>query len=69
VTHQPNNVSAAGVQCQECGMSCEPNEHHPLAACLIYKQTHNSDSVCTNFAAVAEHALATASGLAEIEHD
>ncbi|WP_321946535.1 hypothetical protein [Paraburkholderia sp. J10-1] len=44
--------------CAECGMHCEAGEYHPFAACLMFKQTRNAESVRANLKAVAEHAVA-----------
>lgn len=32
-------------RCAECGMPCKADEYHPYAACLMFKQYHDS-AVC-----------------------
>ena len=38
--------------CAECGMGCNAGEYHPYAACLMFKQCRNSETVRANLAAV-----------------
>lgn len=33
------------IECGECGMPCFPAEYHPYAACLMFKQCHNAETV------------------------
>ncbi len=42
--------------CGECGMPCEVDEYHPFAACLMFKQGHNSETVRANLKAVEDAA-------------
>ena len=35
-------------KCSECGMSCLWGDYHPYAACLMFKQCHNSETVLAN---------------------
>lgn len=41
--------------CDDCGMTCEPNEFHPYAACLMFKACHNSKTVRANLDFVREY--------------
>ena len=41
--------------CTQCGMVCEPNEYHPYAACMMYRDCHDSETVRANLNAVVEH--------------
>ena len=34
--------------CAECGMGCNAGEYHPYAACLMFKQCRNSETVRAN---------------------
>lgn len=45
-------TDARCARCAECGMSCNADEYHPYAACLMFKQCHNSETVRTNLEAV-----------------
>lgn len=45
-------------RCTQCNMQCEPGEYHPYAACLMYMQCVNSETVRANLAAVVEHGRA-----------
>lgn len=40
--------------CAECGMPCETREFHPLAACLMFKQTKDARLVRSNLEFVLE---------------
>ena len=44
--------------CQECGMSVEPGQYHPLAACLMFKQSGRSTTAEANLQAVREFGAA-----------
>lgn len=37
-----------GMRCAECGMPCLWGDYHPYAACLMFKQCHNSETVLAN---------------------
>ena len=39
--------------CAECGMACYQNEHHPYAACLMFKGCHDSETVRANLSALS----------------
>jgi hypothetical protein len=43
--------------CSACGMPCRVPEYHPYAACLMFKQTHNSATVFSNLKAVVEYGM------------
>ena len=45
-------TDAGCARCAECGMRCNADEYHPYAACLMFKQCHNSETVRTNLEAV-----------------
>ena len=48
-------MSEAGwTVCIECGMMCEAVEYHPYAACLMFKQCLNSETVRANLQAVRD---------------
>ena len=40
--------------CAECGMGCNAGEYHPYAACLMFKQCRNSETVRANLQAVRD---------------
>ena len=40
--------------CAECGMGCNAGEYHPYAACLMFKQCRNSETVRANLQAVRQ---------------
>lgn len=42
--------------CRECQMPGEPGAYHPYAACLMFKQCRNSETVHANLQAVLQHA-------------
>lgn len=54
-----NEALRKAVECQCCGMPCDPSEYHPYAACLMFKACHNAQAVWSNLQAVQEAALAT----------
>lgn len=57
-------MSEAGwTDCHDCGMSCEAAEYHPFAACLMFKQCRNSETVRANLQSV--HAAGRVAGLRE----
>lgn len=41
--------------CAECGMGCNAGEYHPYAACLMFMECRNSETVRANLQAVREH--------------
>ena len=41
-------TEAGWTVCIECGMVCEAVEYHPYAACLMFKQCLNSETVRAN---------------------
>ena len=45
-------TDAGWTRCAECGMSCNADEYHPYAACLMFTQCHNSETVRINLEAV-----------------
>ena len=47
-------TEAGWTVCIECGMVCEAVEYHPYAACLMFKQCHNSETVRANLQAVRD---------------
>lgn len=46
--------------CAECGMTVEPNEYHPYAACLMFKACYSAEVVRANLNAVLEYGQQTA---------
>ena len=47
-------TEAGWTVCIECGMMCEAVEYHPYAACLMFKQCLNSETVRANLQAVRD---------------
>ena len=47
-------TEAGWTVCIECGMVCEAVEYHPYAACLMFKQCLNSETVRANLQAVRD---------------
>ena len=47
-------TEAVWTVCIECGMMCEAVEYHPYAACLMFKQCLNSETVRANLQAVRD---------------
>jgi hypothetical protein len=43
--------------CAECGMRVDSTEYHPYAACLMFKQCHDSTIVQANLDAVVVHGM------------
>jgi hypothetical protein len=56
---QPNSSDfRVGVSCAECGMPLvSVTDYHPYAACLIFKQCHDSETVTISLDAVMAYAL------------
>lgn len=50
----------AGGLCCECHMACAPGEFHPYAACLMFKQCHDSMTVRENLRILHPELLADA---------
>lgn len=61
-------MTEAGWTCSECGMPCEADEYHPYAACLMYQQCHDSETVRDNLIVVgqASYQQGRVAGLREI---
>ena len=47
-------TEAGWTVCIECGMMCEAVEYHPYAACLMFKQCLNSETLRANLQAVRD---------------
>lgn len=60
-------TEAGWTVCIECGMMCEAVEYHPYAACLMFKQCLNSETVRANLQAVRDdtYAQGRVAGLAK----
>lgn len=43
--------------CGECGMLLLGREYHPYTACLLFKQTGNSNIVMSSLASVIEYGM------------
>lgn len=44
-------------QCNDCGMTVEPNEFHPYAACLMFKSCHDGEVVRKNLTAIRDASI------------
>jgi hypothetical protein len=40
--------------CIECGMPVKLGQYHPFAACLMFKQCHNSETVQANLWSIVD---------------
>ena len=56
--------------CAECGMGCNAGEYHPYAACLMFKQCRNSETVRANLQDVRDDSYqqGRVEGLRECKH-
>ena len=63
-------TEAGWTVCIECGMMCEAVEYHPYAACLMFKQCLNSETVRANLQAVRDDSYhqGRVAGLRECKH-
>lgn len=60
-TSQMDQIAVIREPCAECGMQCDPGEYHPFAACLMFKQCRDSETVRANLEAVVHHGFQTES--------
>ena len=64
-------TEAGWTVCIECGMMCEAVEYHPYAACLMFKQCLNSETVRANLQAGRDDSYhqGRVAGLREVQEE